>query len=109
MSENKYYFVDLIWNPQVYISYLAESQIQYIEDTFNIQMDINDYDVVIDEGILYPHEAYDIPTIENYDALVKFLDDNGYIQKNVYFLNLGLVVYTREDIIKRFNTWKDEL
>jgi hypothetical protein len=89
MVENKYFMLDLVWYITIYATYLDETQVRYIEDNF-AETEENDYDVVVHEDILYPFEIYNIP-IEKYDEVIKYFDDNGFIQKDTK--------YTKDEVI----------
>ncbi len=98
MSENKYYLLDFIFDKMlsVYISYLDKEQMKYIEDILHIDIENEDYDAILEEGIVYPFEAYDICLIEKYNVLIKYLNDNGYIQKGNKYTIDELIVKLKE-------------
>ncbi len=103
MPKKKCYFLN--WNLKVFISYLNKTQIKYIRNKLDISIDEeNDYTAGTHEDISYYFEAYNIPTIETYEALVKYLDENGYIHLDDNFYLHDGRKYTREELQRKFKT-----
>jgi uncharacterized protein YbcC (UPF0753/DUF2309 family) len=103
MPKNKCYFLN--WNLKVFISYLNKTQVKYIRNKLDISIDEEtNFNAATHEEILYPFEVYNIPTIETYEALVKYLDDNGYIHMDDNFYLHNDRKYTREELKRKFET-----
>lgn len=93
MTQLKYYFFDLNdikyhSTVNIHISHLDETQLKYLQDRFNIEIDNDDEDYTVDnDNIAYLFEVLYITKdviLTIYDDLIKYFDENGYTKKDTY-------------------------